>query len=146
TRSDHFPIGKTTLLPEGESDKTIVITESGSPNAYHLVTVPIDSRSVVNIKNVYDYGIEIDADYVIVRGLEIRNAKIHGIRINRDRHDIVIEQCYITFWGRIGGPITYGNLEGSTDSGIYAEKGTWNLTIQRNLLEDPRGASNDWET
>ncbi len=146
TKDDNFPIGKTTVLPEGETDKPIVITESGSPDAYHLVTVPMNSRSVVNIKNVYDHGIEIDADYVIVRGLEIRNAKIHGIRISRDRHDIVIEQCYITFWGRIGGPITYGNLEGSTDSGIYAEKGTWNLTIQRNLLEDPRGASNDWET
>lgn len=146
TRNDHFPIGKTTVLPEGESDKTVVIKESGSPDAYHLVTVPSKSKSIVNIKNVYDYGIEIDADYVVVRGVEIRNARVHGIFIKKNRHDIVIEQCYITFWGRMGGPITYGNLEGSTDSGIYADHGSWNLTIQRNLMEDPRGASNDWET
>jgi hypothetical protein len=146
TRNDNFPVGKTTFLPEGESDKTFVITESGTRDAYHLVTVPANTRSVLNMKNVHDYGIEINADYVIVRGIEIRNARIDGIRIKGSRHNIVIEQCYITFWGRLGGPRTYGNLEGGTDSGIYAEDGTWNLTIQRNLIEDPRGASNDWET
>jgi hypothetical protein len=146
TRRDNFPVGRTTFLPEGESDRTIVITESGTPDAYHLVTVPHNSKSVLNLKNVYDYGIDIDADYVIVRGAEIRNPRIHGIFIRRNRHDIIIEQCYITFWGRIGGPITYGNVEGGMDSGIWAENGTWNLTIQRNLIEDPRGASNDWTT
>jgi hypothetical protein len=146
TKSDNFPIGKTTFLQVGESDKPIVITESGKPNAYHLVTAPANTRSVLNLKNVHNYGIEIDADFVIVRGVEIRNARIDGIRIRRDRHDIVIEQNYITFWGRIGGPITYGNMEGNMDSGIYAENETWNLTIQRNLIEDPRGATNDWET
>ena len=145
TKDDRFPIGKTTVLPQGESDKTIVITESGTADAYHLVTVPEGSKSVLNIKNVSASGIEIDANYVIVRGVEIRNAQIHGILIRRDRHDIVVEQCHITYWGRMGGPITYGN-EGGSDSGVYAENGTANLTIQRNLIEDPRGASNDWET
>lgn len=146
TRSDVFPIGNTTVLPAGESDRTIVITESGTPDAYHLVTVPEGGKSILNLKNVAAHGIEINADYVIVRGVEIRNARIHGIRIARDRHDIVVEQCHVTFWGRIGGPRTYGNLEGGSDSAIYAEHGTARLTIQRNLLEDPRGASNDWET
>ena len=146
TRSDKFPVGKITVLPAWESDTTILIKESGTPLAYHLVTVPPETKSVINIKNVCKYGIEIDADYVIIRGVEIRNASVHGIMIRKNRHDIVIEQCYIAFWGRIGGPHTYGNLEGGSDSGIYAESGTGNLTIQRNLIEDPRGASNDWET
>jgi hypothetical protein len=146
TRDDRFPIGKITVVPEGESDKTISVTESGTPDGYHLITVPENSKSVLNLKNVSGNGIEIDADYVIIRGIEIRNSAIHGIRIRKNRHDIVVEQCHITFWGRIGGPKTYGNLEGGYDSGIYAEEGTWNLTIQRNLIEDPRGASNDWET
>jgi hypothetical protein len=146
TRSDNFPIGRTTVLPAEESDAPVVITESGTPGGYHLVTVPEGSRSVLNMKNINEQAIEIDADYVIVRGVEIRNPVRHGILVRRGRHDIVVEQCYITFWGRIGGPITYGNFEGNMDSGIYAENGTWNLTIQRNLIEDPRGASNDWET
>jgi len=146
TRSDKFPVGKTTILLPGESDKPVVISEPGTPEAYHLVTVPTGTKSVLNMENAGKYGIEIDADYVIIRGVEIRNAALDGIRIRRNRHDIVIEQCHITFWGRIGGPHTYGNLEGGSDSGIYAENGTYNLTIQRNLIEDPRGASNDWET
>jgi hypothetical protein len=145
TRNDNFPAGKRTILPAGESDKKIIITESGTPDAYHLVTVPENSKSVLNLKNVENNGIEINADYVIVRGVEIRNARANGIRILKDRHDIVVEQCYITFWGRIGGPVSYGNFEGNMDSGIFAENGTWNLTCQRNLIEDPRGASNDWE-
>lgn len=146
TRNDNFPIGKTTILPAGESDTTIVITQSGTPDAYHLVTVPEHTKSVLNLENVCNSGIEIDADYVIVRGVEIRNAKVHGIRISANRHDVVIEQCHITFWGRIGGPITYGNFEGNSDSGVWAENGSENITVQRNLIEDPRGASNDWET
>lgn len=146
TRNDKFPVGKTTVLPAGETDKTIIISESGTPEAYHLITAPADSKTVLNLKNVDRNGIEIDADYVIIRGVEIRNAAMHGILIRKNRHDIVIEQCHITFWGRIGGPKTYGNLEGGSDSGIYGERSTGNLTIQRNLIEDPRGASNDWET
>ena len=146
TRNDNFPVGKVTELPPGESDKPIRITESGTPEAYHLITVPANAKSVLNLKNVSNSGIEIDADYVIVRGIEIRNAAIHGIIIRKNRHDVVVEQCYITFWGRIGGPKTYGNLEGASDSGIYTEEGAGNITIQRNLIEEPRGASNDWET
>lgn len=156
TRSDHFPIGKITLLPKGQSAKAVVITESGTPDAYHLVTVPEGSKSVLNPvpeghtygKKIplYDYGIDINADYVIIRGVEIRDAGIHGIIIRRGRHDIVIENSHIRFWGRIGGPWGSGNFDGDMDSGIFAEEGTKNITIQRNLLEDPRGAANDWAT
>lgn len=146
TRNDIFPVGKTTTLEPGETDRQIVITESGTPDAYHLVTVPSGSKSVLNIKNVYESGIEINADYVIVRGIEVRNAAVHGILIKKGRHDVVVEQCHVTFWGRVGGPKTFGNLEGDFDSGVYAERGCYNLTVQRNLIDNPRGASNDWET
>lgn len=146
TRNDSYPVGKRTVLPDGEMNKAVVITESGTPEAYHLITVPDNSKSILNLGNASDYGIEINADYVIVRGVEIRNAAIHGVIIRSNRHDIVIEQCHITFWGRIGGSHTYGNNEGGSDSGIFAENGTRNVTIQRNLIENPRGASNDWES
>jgi hypothetical protein len=32
------------------------------------------------------------------------------------------------------------------DSGIWADEGTQYITIQRNLIEDPRGSANDWTT
>ena len=87
----------------------------------------------------------IDADYVIVRGLEARNAARHGIYIRPGRKHVIVEDCRIVFWGRIGGPISFGNASNS-DSGIYADRGAGHLVFQRNLIENPRGASNDWDT
>ena len=145
TKSEEFPVGKTTYLREGTLDSTLQITESGTPDGYHLVTPKPGVKTTVDVGNAADYTAIIDADYVILRGVEFKNAARHGILIKRNRHDIVIEDCHVTFWGRIGGPITYGNI-GNMDSAIYAERGAGNLIIQRNLLEDPRGASNDWDT
>jgi hypothetical protein len=145
TRSDRFPIGKTTTVPAGESTLPIVITESGSPDAYHLVTAPAGKRSTIELRNTAPIGVEVKANYVIVRGLEVRNAGQHGICIRGGQHDVVVEACHLIHWGRIGGAASFGG-QGNTDSGIVAERGTRNLTLQRNLIEHPRGASNDWET
>ena len=145
TRSEVFPVGKITHLEDGVLESVIHITESGTPDAYHLVTPGPSAKTTVDAANAVDYAAIIDANYVIFRGVELKNAAIHGILIKRRRHDIVIEDCRVTFWGRIGGPITFGNVGGS-DSAIFAERGVGNLVIQRNLLEHPRGASNDWDT
>ena len=145
TKNDRFPIGKITYLEDGIHSKPLVITESGSPKGYHLITPAEGSRATFDVRNAEDYTCVIDADYVIIRGVEFSNAAIHGVLIKSRRHDNVIEDCHFTFWGRIGGPKTYGN-QGNTDSAIYAERGSGNLTIQRNLIENPRGGSNDWDT
>jgi hypothetical protein len=145
TKNDQFPIGKITYLKAGIHTKPLRITESGTPKGYHLITPAKDSKATIDVRNAEDYTCVIDADYVILRGVEFRNAAIHGLLIKSRRHDNVIEDCRFTFWGRIGGPRTYGN-RGGTDSAIYAERGVGNLTIQRNLIENPRGASNDWDT
>ncbi|MEJ2701509.1 MAG: right-handed parallel beta-helix repeat-containing protein [Sedimentisphaerales bacterium] len=145
TRNDSFPIGKVTHLKSGADSTPLKITESGTPQGYHLITPAENSRATIDVRNAEDYTCVIDADYVIVRGVEFKNAAIHGLVIKSRRHDNVIEDCHFTFWGRIGGPRTYGN-QGGTDSAIYAGRGAGNLTIQRNLIENPRGASNDWDT
>ncbi|MFT3784416.1 MAG: right-handed parallel beta-helix repeat-containing protein [Nibricoccus sp.] len=146
TRSDRFPIGETTALPAGDSTKTVEITKSGTAQGYHLVTPPAQTRSTIDVYGRANYNIVVDADYVIVRGVEARNAAIHSILIKAGHHDVVIEDCHLIGWGRIGGPVTFGAADGDNDSGIYAERGCGNLTLQRNLIERPRGASNDWET
>lgn len=139
TRSDWFPIGRTTIVPTGESDAPVIVTESGTPDAYHLVTVPKGARSTINVTNSVPNGIEIDADYVIVRGVEVRNAAHHGILIREGRHDVVVEACRIWHWGRMGGAASFGYNGGNMDSGIMADPATYNLTLQRNLIEKPRG-------
>jgi len=144
TRSDQFPIGETTALPPGDSADGITIKKSGTSQAYHLVTVPAGGRSTIDVRN-RGAGIVIDADYVIVRGVELRNAQTSAIQIKAGHHDIVVEQCHISGWGRYAGPVSFGNVGGDLDSAIYAEKGCGNLTFQRNLIEHPRGAASDWE-
>ena len=145
TRSDQFPIGRTTTVPAGESARPIVITESGTPDAYHLVTAAPGTRATIDLRNTAMFGVDVNADYVIVRGLEIRNAGQHAVVIRENRHDVVVEQCHMIHWGRGGGAASFGDT-GNTDSGIAALRGAHRLTLQRNLIEHPRGASNDWET
>lgn len=143
TRSDRFPIGKTTHV--ASQFTPLEIKESGTPEGYHLYTPPPQMRATVDVRNQADHTIVIDADYVIVRGLEARNAARHGIYIKPARKHVIVEDCRIVFWGRIGGPISFGNASNS-DSGIYADRGAGHLVFQRNLIENPRGASNDWDT
>jgi len=144
TRNDQFPVGETTTLPTGDSRECVTITKSGSPKGYHLVTPPADGVSTIDVLNRGNCLI-IEADYVIVRGIELRNAATHGLLIKAGHHDIVVEQCHISGWGRFTGPASYGNIGGDQDSAIYAEEGCGNLTLQRNLIENPRGASSDWD-
>jgi hypothetical protein len=143
TRSERFPIGKTTHV--ASQFTPLEIKESGTPEGYHLVTPHPQTRATVDVRNQADHTIVIDADYVIVRGLEARNAARHGIYIKPGRKHVIVEDCRIVFWGRIGGPISFGNASNS-DSGIYADRGAGHLVFQRNLIENPRGASNDWDT
>jgi hypothetical protein len=143
TLNENLPLGKTTYITSGS--EPIIISESGRPDAYHLITPNDKSRATIDVRNTKEHTVVIDANYIIFRGIELKNAAVHGILIKSGRHHIIIEDCHITFWGRIGGPKSFGN-EGNYDSGIYAETGAGNLIIQHNLIERPRGCSNDWDT
>jgi hypothetical protein len=145
TRSENFPVGKTTYLEDGVTNGELRITEPGTPDAWHLVTPKDGAKTVIDPENFQDYNVVVKAPYVIVRGLELKNAAIHGILVAADVHDVVIEDCRITHWGHKGGSISLGN-EWMDDSAIKAAEGTQGLVIQRNLIEHPRGGSNDWET
>ncbi len=144
TRAEEFPIGKTTELP-ATADKTITIREGGSENAWHLVRPAAGTKFVSDVFNLSDYNIVVEADYVILRGLELRNAAIHGVLVRKGVQHVVVEDSHITLWGRIGGARVWGVTSGS-DSAIFAENDAGHLVIQRNLLEYPRGGSNDWES
>ena len=144
TRSETFPVGKTTYLQGGITDEILNITESGEPDGWHLITPAPGVKYTNDPENSTDNNVVINANYVIIRGLELKNAAINGILINKGIHDVVIEDCRITFWGGIGGPRSYGNTRAG--DAIRAERGASGLIIQHNLIEDPRGASNDWNT
>ncbi len=145
TLSEEFPIGKTTFLPGGSTDKTLYIRDAGTEKAWHLVTPAPGTKFTSDVFNLADYNVVVEADYVILRGLELKNAAVHGVLIRSGVQHVVVEDCHITGWGRIGGARVWGVFSGS-DSGVYAESDAGHLVIQRNLIEYPRSGANDWES
>jgi len=144
TLSEQLPVGKVTRLPP-TAEQTVHIREGGAENAWHLVTPAAAARFTSDVFNLSDYNIVVEADYVILRGLDLRNAAIHGVLIRAGVQHVAVEDCRITGWGRMGGARVWGVMTGS-DSAIYAENDAGHLILQRNLIEYPRGGSNDWES
>jgi hypothetical protein len=145
TRSEEFPIGKTTFLPGGTADETLTVREGGTGKAWRLFTPAPGTKYVNDVFNGADYNIVVEADYVILRGLELKNARVHGVVIRSGVQNVVLEDCHITRWGRFTGSKSWG-LKIDMDSAIYAEKDAGHLVIQRNLIDYPRGGASDWET
>jgi len=145
TRSEQIPIGKTTHLSGGERDQPLRITESGSPDAWHLVTPAPGTKTVIDVFNLHEHCVEVAADYVMLRGFELKNAERDAVRIRRGVQHVVVEDCHMLRWGRVGGARVWGVFHGS-DSAIYAETRAGGLILQRNLIEHPRSGSNDWES
>ena len=85
---------------------------------------------------------EVKASYVILRGLTLRAPKIHGIVLGQGAHDVVIEECDISGWGRVdkdGWGVDY-------DSAVYSKlRDLSRVIVQRNRMHDPRSNSNSWQ-
>jgi hypothetical protein len=143
TWSESFPIAKTVTLPSNSS-QTLSITESGSASGYVLYTAEPGGTATIDVAGKSDNCITIkDASHVIIRGLTLRGAGVHAIRLLGNVHDVVIEQNDISGWGRIA-PDGWGV---NYDSGVYAHKSTATverIIIQRNEFHHPRSDSNDW--
>ncbi|MBW7997304.1 MAG: right-handed parallel beta-helix repeat-containing protein [Candidatus Glassbacteria bacterium] len=143
TMSEEFPVGKTTHLPDGTSDTQLEITESGTPDGWHLVTVSPGGKHVIDPEKTRAHNIVIEGSYIIVRGLELRMAGQDAIYLKRGSHHIVIEDCHIINWGRGDRRMAW---LGWGDSAVRAAEGVGDLVIQRNLIEHPTGWTNDWDT
>jgi acetyl esterase/lipase len=148
TWRETFPIAKTVTLP-AHSDHTLVITESGSPSGYILYTAAPGATATIDVANRHPYGVQIYGAYVIVRGLTVKGAWRDGIRIE-DTHDVVIEECDISGWGRIDTDAGAGG-KGSESWGMYGDAGIYSnsktlqrVIIQRNRIHHPRSDSNSW--
>ena len=149
TWSENFPIAKTITLPP-HSKESLVIAESGSPDGYILYTAAPGAKTTIDVAGAQLYTVQVKASYVIVRGLTLKNAGRDGIRIEDGLHDIVIEECDISGWGRID---TDAGVAGKAsepwgmygDAGIYSNSKTLErVIIQRNRIHHPRTDSNNW--
>lgn len=141
TWTENLPIARTVHLPPGASNQTLEITEGGTPNGYVLYTSDSESGSEIDIANTSPNCISVKVPYVIIRGLTLRGATEHGIKLVGPVHDVVIEDCDISGWGRISADGFGKNL----DAGISGlDQGLSRIVIQRNKIHHPRANANDW--
>ena len=145
TWSEDFPVGQTVRVEN--RDTPLEITESGTADGYRVY----DGRgAVIDVKHKHDNCIKIDASYVIVRGLTLKGAgdtgnksrKPIGAVLITGGHDIVIEDCDISDWGRLNPETGFGfNYE----SAVYSRCNTLErLIIQRCELHDPTFDGSNW--
>jgi len=129
TWSEEFPVARTIQVPSGSEQ--LDITESGSPEGYVLYD---GTGSTIDVADLADYNITVDASYVIIRGFTLQGAHRDGIRIFDD-HDIIIEDCDISGWGRVDFDGDFGqNMDAAIfcsneeDGGVFT-----NPSILRNI-------------
>lgn len=106
TWTENFPIKNTIALPS-VVPATYVITTGGSAAEGYVLYDGTPNATVIDADpaggdetDAANYCVEIKASYVILRGVVAKNAKIHGIYLNADVRDVVIEGCDISNWGR----------------------------------------------
>ncbi len=144
TWSDRFPIAKTVTLPRASS-QTLIIDESGDEFGYVLYTAPEDQGAIIDVQRSQPFCVLIaeNTHHVIVRGLVLRNAARHAVRISDHCHDIVIEDCDISAWGDVDST-GYGVNLNAAVSAAFRSNDIERLVIQRNDIHHPFGDANSW--
>lgn len=142
TWSETFPIARTVQVDD-MSGKTLTVDQSGTAAGYVLYTHRAGAATgTIDAADKVDQCVEVKASYVILRGLTLRAAKIHGIVLGPGAHDVVIERCDISGWGRVdkdGWGVDY-------DSAIYSKfKPLTRVIVQRNRMHHPRSNANSWQ-
>ncbi|MCX5645434.1 MAG: hypothetical protein NTZ17_12280 [Phycisphaerae bacterium] len=141
TWSEDFPIAQTVVVED--RDTRLVMDKSGSPEGYVLYThAPGRETATIDVASKQTQCIEVRASHVILRGLTLRNAQQHGIQLLEGCHDVVIEGCDISGWGRIaadGWGKDYAAAVYSKDRALKR------VIVQRNYMHHPRSNSNNWK-
>jgi hypothetical protein len=138
TWSNQYPVAQTIKVPSGSS--TLNITAGGSPSGYIVYD---GSGATLDAQNGAATNISINASYIVVRGFTLKGAQQHGILIDRNQHDVIIEDNDISGWGRTRD----GQWGADMDSGIRAicqNEELTRVTVQRNKIHDPRYPANSW--
>ncbi len=136
TWTENPPEGTVTTIPNGSL--TYNITGSGTVTAYRVYD---GKGATIDVANNSDNGININASNIILRNINVKGAKTHGIRISGGK-DIIIENCDVSGWGQIEGPNGFGQ---NYNSGIYSSNTSIErVTVQRCKIHHPRTDANSW--
>jgi hypothetical protein len=145
TWSEEFPVGETVRVPD--RDEPMAITESGTPDGWRVY----DGRgSTIDVRHKHDSCITIDASYVIVRGFMLKGAGTAGAArrstvgaiLLQGGHDVVIEDCDVSDWGRLNPETGFGF---NMDSAILSHSDALRrLVVQRCRLHHPTFDGSTW--
>ncbi|MCL2639594.1 MAG: right-handed parallel beta-helix repeat-containing protein [Phycisphaerales bacterium] len=138
TWSETFPIAETIKCVS--SDKTLEITKSGTPEGYVLYD---GTGATIDTNNKEKVAINVDANYVILRGFTIKNTTEHGINIVKGHH-IVIEDCNISKWGSENVPGTGFGVDFQAGINCRRDTNLHAVVIQRCKIHHPSWNSNSW--
>lgn len=180
TWSDQVPVGRTITLPPGvqllpgeTTSRPYLVNQSGTKDAYvRYVSAPFDAdpsqRSTIDMGaadahlNAGNSCVVINASYVIVSKLMLKNCQRHGFEILAPSQNVIIEENDISGFGSASvtteSPPTAGNVPTNKiipgteyEAGIYCEntkkdldKRVQSVVIQRNRIHDPRYGSRHW--
>ncbi len=131
TWSETFPIARTVPVDD-MTGTTLIVDQSGTAAGYVLYTHRAGAATAtIDAADKADQCVEVKASYVILRGLTLRSPRIHGIVLGKGAHDVVIEGCDISGWGRVdkdGWGVDY-------DSAIYSKyEPLTRVIVQRNRM------------
>lgn len=146
TMNEIFPVGKVTVIKSRNTTYTIPATGSGTAGAYHVYDGK--GTAVINPENdpAHRNGINIQASYIILRNLTIKNVKERGIRLMDGAHHVIIEGCDISQWGSLDSiPSTNTTWGIPSQTGIFSsDTSVRDIIIQRNKIHHPNYDTNTW--
>ena len=141
TWSDEPPIAATTTVTS--SSEPLLIQQSGSASGWLLYTAA-EGGATLDGNGVSDVNIDIDGSYIIIRGLTLKNARMHSIRLSKKSHHIIIEHNDISGWGRIDSDGFGVNYDSAITNGPGISPQVSHLVIQHNDIHHPRSGANNW--
>ncbi len=141
TWSETSSVARSVLCP-ARSNKTLTITNSGSLEGFVLYEPADAAGSTIDVAGEADHCIIVKGSYIIIRGLVLKGALIHSILLQGPVHDVVVENCDISGWGRIAED-GWGK---DYDAAIYSrDPAVKRIIVQRNRIHHPRSNSNNWQ-
>lgn len=146
TMNEIFPVGMVTVIQSRNTTYTIPATGSGVAGAYQVYDGK--GTAVINPENNPSHvnGINIQASYVIVRNVTIKNVKERGIRLMDGAHHVIIEGCDISQWGSLDSVPSTNTAWGiPSQTGIFSnDTSVRDIIIQRNKIHHPNYDTNTW--
>lgn len=145
TWSEKFPEGE--IIRVRERNTPLVITDSGTASAWRVYD---GSGATIDVRHQHDSCITVNASHVILRGFTLKGAGatnldskriIGAVRITGG-HDIVIENCDISGWGRLNPETGFGF---DYDAAILSNSSELKrLVVQRSRLHHPAFDGSTW--